>query len=304
LPILLGVLISFAWFSSLLAYYGLQDSRVDQVRPAPGTPELTILQEEHQKAVNEIASDIQETYAWYDKKFYLVGAIVVVFLGYLGVTRQSAPPSANGSASDEESEETLAEARSTDQRLMRALESKTAFVGLGAATIVSFLIDIHIRQVISNLQGIGFWIRHVVEGQALPNGWEHWLAGKSPTSGELFLGTLNSASIHTVTWFVYSLFLFAGAKMVRGNLASERREGAKELFISMTSLTGLAFLMLVVAAHNTAPGFQRSIPFLNGLTIPVKVGIMCLSGGLYILVSSVLTWILAVGKQSKQVVTS
>lgn len=106
-----------------------------------------LIDTQHEKANSEIKMLQEQIDTWYHYKFILIGGMVALFLGYFGIWGQqgTTPP------------------KTSEKSLIDTLRSNRTSVLLALVCIVAFVIDMHIRTHLTNMQGLGYWVYNFVE---------------------------------------------------------------------------------------------------------------------------------------------
>lgn len=103
---------------------------------------------QHDKANAEIKMLQEQIDTWFHYKFLLIGGIIALFLGHFGLLggkESTTPP------------------KISEKVLITTLLSNRTSILLALVCIVAFVIDMHIRAHLTNMQGLGHWIYNYVE---------------------------------------------------------------------------------------------------------------------------------------------
>jgi len=125
----------------------------EQAQPSNDQAKLSLtridklIDAQHDKANTEIKMLQEQIDTWYHYKFILIGGMVALFLGHFGILGKQSPTSA----------------KTSEKVLVATLMSNRTSILLALACIVAFVIDMHIRTHLTNMQGLGHWIYNYVE---------------------------------------------------------------------------------------------------------------------------------------------
>jgi|GEM_PF-4568460 len=217
----------------------------------------SILSREVDKVNQEISSDLQETYNWYHFKFLFLGGLVGALLAYLGATaknRQEQPVGtreAGGSQAD-----------GVDRSLIGVLWSKVFFLWTAVASIVSLLVDVHVRSIITNMQHGGTWISFVEKENGIPDGWESWLRTDYHMSWSA-TSLLGVPVIDMVSWLTLAGLIFAGSMMIEHARKGEEYLSAVRTYRQVLICVAFVLAWVVLEVQGSPAGFSRHLPGLS-----------------------------------------
>lgn len=106
-----------------------------------------LIETQHDKANDEIKMLQEQIDTWFHYKFILIGGMVALFLGHFGIFGKQNTTSP----------------KTSEKILVATLMSNRTSVLLALVCIVAFVIDMHIRAHLTNMQGLGHWIYNYVE---------------------------------------------------------------------------------------------------------------------------------------------
>ncbi len=106
-----------------------------------------LINTQHEKANAEIKMLQEQIDTWYHYKFILIGGMIALFLGHFGIMGKQIPTSP----------------KTSEKVLVATLMSNRTSILLALACVVAFVIDMHIRTHLTNMQGLGHWIYNYVE---------------------------------------------------------------------------------------------------------------------------------------------
>jgi hypothetical protein len=106
-----------------------------------------LIDTQHEKANSEIKMLQEQIDTWYHYKFILIGGMVALFLGHFGIMAKQSATSP----------------KTSEKILVATLMSNRTSILLALVCIVGFVIDMHIRANLTNMQGLGHWVYNYVE---------------------------------------------------------------------------------------------------------------------------------------------
>nr|VFJ92190.1 MAG: hypothetical protein BECKLFY1418A_GA0070994_102128 [Candidatus Kentron sp. LFY] len=225
---------------------------------------FSILGEEHKKVAAEIKLLQALQDEWFHNKFLLIGILVFGFVAHTLIPYFRKP-----NRKDEHP------ALDTDGILNHVLSPgiTLACTVLALACVVSFMIDIHIRNYVSSSIQAGLWIRHHVEEPILGNktendikGWETFLYNPCKKKNSEECKERHSdhsyrtswSHFHALTWLVYIIYMTLLFDVWKSH--TDRRILWLGFALVHLSLMGFSWM-----AHSPPSGFQsQTWPLIEG----------------------------------------
>ena len=206
-----------------------------------------LIDKEHDKALDEIKTSLEQMDTWYHYKFILIGGVIAIFLGNIGILGKQS------SASHKESERILESA---------LMSNRTAAM-LTMVCVIAFIIDMHIRSNVNGIQLLGQWITTYVEPSYLKSSgvttgndpkyaldkigfipWETFLRSPKTTGSTLF-PIIYSIQLHFTTILSYLLYIIVFQNISLISTRGRRYQVAVVGFLSVH----VSLLAFIVVAH-------------------------------------------------------
>lgn len=218
-----------------------------------------------QKANDEIKMLQEQIDTWFHYKFILIGGMIALFLGHFGIFGKQTAPSP----------------KTSEKVLVATLMSNRTSILLALVCIVAFVIDMHIRTHLTNMQGLGHWIYNYVEpshfntmGAQTGSIPREGLAGSQFFPWEAFLHTNTrqvqqtnplyraaySFQLHFMTIAIYMLYLIVFQNVC---LLCKRGKQQQVAFLGFI-MVHVAVLAFIIVGHTIPNSFEvRCFPISN-----------------------------------------
>lgn len=228
---------------------------------SPGAPSSTriekLIDTQYEKANSEIKMLQEQIDTWFHYKFILIGGMVALFIGHFGILRK----------------QTVTSPKTSEKVLVTTLMSNRTSILLALVCIVAFVIDMHIRTHLTNMQGLGHWIYNYVEPsyfntmgaqtgniprEALINTqffpWEaflHTTTREVQQTNPLYR-TAYSFQLHFTTIAIYMLYLMVFQNVC---LLSKRGKQQQVSFLGFI-MVHIAVLAFIIVGHTIPNSFD------------------------------------------------
>lgn len=249
-----------------------------------------LMKREHEKALDEIKTSLEQMDTWYHYKFIFIGGVIAVFLGNVGIFGKR--------SSDSHIESEIS--------LESALMSNRTAAMLTLICIIAFVVDMHIRSNVNGIQQLGLWISSYVEPSVLKSagitadittqqyvkdalaetGFLPWeIFTRIPrTSGGTLYAIAYSIQLHFTTILSYLFYIMVFQNISLISKKGERQQIAVIGFISVH----ISLLAFILAAHTV-----RNIFYVACL--PMVSLDVCSVSGSYGSICYFIAWLFLVG---------